>query len=120
METGNILVVDDSPTDMHVLTGYLQKHGYSTISANNGEDAIGLARMHKPDAVLMDIVMPGINGYEATRMILRDPETAAIPIILISSKGQVTDKIWGMRQGARDYLVKPVSERLLIQKIAAL
>lgn len=120
METGNILVVDDSPTDMHVLTGYLQKHGYSTISANNGEDAVGLARTLKPDVVLMDIVMPGINGYEATRMILEDPETAAIPIILISSKGQVTDKIWGMRQGARDYLVKPVSERLLIQKIAAL
>lgn len=120
MQTGNILIVEDSPTDLHVLTSYLKKHGYSILAANNGEDAVILSKVHKPDLILMDIVMPGMNGYEATRHILQDPETCDIPIILVSSKGQVTDKIWGMRQGAKDYLVKPVSERELIDKIQAL
>ncbi|MDH3688216.1 MAG: response regulator [Gammaproteobacteria bacterium] len=120
METGSILVVDDSPTDLHVLTGYLTKHGYSTLAASNGEEAVTMSKTHKPDVILMDIVMPGMNGYEATRSILRDPETSDIPIVLVSSKGQATDKIWGMRQGARDYLVKPISEQVLIEKIASL
>jgi twitching motility two-component system response regulator PilH len=120
MAIKRILIVDDSPTERHVLNDMLTKAGYEVVASDNGEDAILKAKQVKPDLILMDVVMPGLNGFQATRAISRDTDTRNIPIILCTSKSQETDKIWGMRQGARDYVVKPVSRDELLAKIAAL
>jgi twitching motility two-component system response regulator PilH len=120
MAIRKILIVDDSPTERHVLNDMLTKAGYEVVTSDNGEDAILKAKAIKPDLILMDVVMPGLNGFQATRAISRDPETRTIPIILCTSKSQETDKIWGMRQGARDYIVKPVNRDELLEKIAAI
>ena len=119
MAIRKILIVDDSPTERHVLNDMLTKAGYEVVASDNGEDAIQKARSVRPDLILMDVVMPGLNGFQATRAISRDPDTRAIPIILCTSKSQETDKIWGMRQGARDYIVKPVNRDELLAKIGA-
>jgi twitching motility two-component system response regulator PilH len=115
-----ILIVDDSPTERHVLNDLLTKAGFEVVTSDNGEDAIIKSKQVKPDLILMDVVMPGLNGFQATRAISRDPDTRAIPIILCTSKSQETDKIWGLRQGARDYVVKPVDRDELLGKINAL
>jgi twitching motility two-component system response regulator PilH len=115
-----ILIVDDSPTERHVLNDLLTKAGFEVVTSDNGEDAIVKSKQVKPDLILMDVVMPGLNGFQATRAISRDPETRTIPIILCTSKSQETDKIWGLRQGARDYVVKPVDRDELLGKINAL
>ncbi|MDH3638502.1 MAG: response regulator [Gammaproteobacteria bacterium] len=115
-----VLVVDDSKTDLHLLAGYLSNNGYQPITASNGEEAIQKANNEHPDLILMDIVMPGMNGFEATRRLSRNPNTAAIPIVMVSMKNQETDRIWGKRQGARDFLEKPVDEDTLITKIRSL
>ncbi|MFC6337031.1 response regulator [Pseudomonas sp. CCM 7891] len=111
-----VLIVDDSPTEMYKLTGMLEKHGHQVLKAENGADGVALASLEKPDAVLMDIVMPGLNGFQATRQLSKhtDPSISSIPIIIITTKDQETDKIWGERQGAKDYLTKPVDEDTLI------
>ena len=110
-----ILIVDDSPTEMYKLTGMLEKHGHEVLKAENGADGVALARQEKPDAVLMDIVMPGMNGFQATRQLSKDAETKAIPVIMVTTKDQDTDKVWSQRQGARSYLVKPIEEHDLLQ-----
>jgi twitching motility two-component system response regulator PilH len=115
-----ILIVDDSPTERFYLTDILARAGYEVSTAVNGEEAIDKIRAERPQLILMDVVMPGANGFQVTRSIARDPELAAIPVIICSSKNQETDRIWGMRQGARDYLVKPVDPALLLASIAAL
>jgi len=115
-----ILVVDDSATERHVLRDMLTKAGYDVLSSENGEDAIAKARLLKPDLILMDVVMPGLNGFQATRAISRDPVTKSIPVIMCTSKSQETDKIWGLRQGAKDYVVKPIDREALLAKIASL
>lgn len=120
MAIKKVLVVDDSPTDAHLLTQMLNKHGYSVATATSGEEGIQKAKSEKPDLILMDIVMPGMNGFQATRSINKDPATANIPIIVCSSKSQETDKAWGLRQGAKDYIVKPITESELMAKIKAL
>ncbi len=120
MPVKKVLVVDDSPTECHVLTELLTKGGYSVVVATSGEQAITMARQEMPDLILMDVVMPGMNGYQATRTITRDEATRKIPVIMCTSKGLETDKIWGMRQGAYDYLVKPIDPAALLAKIAAL
>jgi twitching motility two-component system response regulator PilH len=120
MPVKKILVVDDSPTERHVLTEMLVKAGYLVIIADSGEQAIEVAKREIPDLVLMDVVMPGMNGYQATRTITREETTRHIPVIMCTSKGQETDRIWGMRQGAHDYLVKPIDSTTLLAKIAAL
>ncbi|ATR81436.1 response regulator [Pseudomonas sp. FFUP_PS_473] len=112
-----VLIVDDSPTEMYKLTGMLEKHGHQVLKAENGADGVALARQEKPDAVLMDIVMPGMNGFQATRQLSKDPETSGIPVIIVTTKDQETDKVWGTRQGARDYLTKPVDEQTLIKTL---
>jgi twitching motility two-component system response regulator PilH len=114
-----ILIVDDSPTEVHVMTKALEKHGYRTAAATDGAEGIRLAREMHPDLIFMDIVMPGMNGYQATRTLASDPKTRSIPIIMVTSKGQETDKIWGLRQGAVDYMVKPVSPDQLVAKAQA-
>ena len=115
-----ILIVDDSPTERFYLTDILARAGYAVSTAVNGEEAIDKIRAERPQLILMDVVMPGANGFQVTRSIARDPELLAIPVIICSSKNQETDRIWGMRQGARDYLVKPVDPGLLLASIAAL
>ena len=120
MPIKNILVVDDSPTDRQHLTDILAKSGYTVSTAASAEEALAKVRQAKPDLVLMDVVLPGHNGYQATRELAKDEGTKHIPVILCTSKGQETDKVWGMRQGARDYLVKPVNGADLLKKITAL
>ena len=120
MAIKKIMVVDDSPTERFFLQELLSKRGYSIVTAENGEDAVAKSAKEMPDLILMDVVMPGLNGFQATRAISRDPDTRTIPIILCTSKSQETDKIWGMRQGARDYIVKPVNRDELLEKIAAI
>ncbi|QWT47614.1 response regulator [Azospira inquinata] len=115
-----ILVVDDSPTERHFMVEILTKSGYQVVTAENGEDGIAKAKAEKPDLVLMDVVMPGLNGYQATRTLTRDDDTKDIPVIVCTSKGQETDKIWGLRQGAQDYLVKPINPEELLAKISAI
>ena len=111
-----VMIVDDSPTEVHVMKTALEKHGFDTVSAANGSECLSLAREVHPDLILMDVVMPGINGYQATRTLSRDPDTAEIPVVMVTTKDQETDRIWGLRQGAVDYLVKPVSEMVLVEK----
>ena len=120
MPISKVMVVDDSPTERHFLSEILTKQGYQVIMAESGEEAMEKAKAQKPDLILMDVVMPGLNGFQATRAITKDDATKHIPVIMCTSKGQETDKVWGMRQGARDYLVKPVNQDELLRKIAAL
>lgn len=119
MAMQKILIVDDSPTERYFLSELLTTNGYAVLTAENGEDAIEHIRTHVPDLILMDVVMPGQNGFQTTREITRNPLTEHIPIIICTSKNQETDRIWGLRQGARDYIVKPVNTKLLLQKIAS-
>jgi len=112
-----ILIVDDSPTEVHVLKTMLEKNGFETLTATCGEDGVDLAKQEKPDLILMDVVMPGMNGFQATRKISKEPETSEIPIIIVTTKDQETDRVWGLRQGAKDYLTKPAEENDLIRKI---
>lgn len=112
-----LLVVDDSPTETYRFKELLTKHGYEIIVATNGADGVAMAKQNKPDAVLMDVVMPGLNGFQATRQITRDPDTKDIPVIIVTTKDQETDRIWGERQGAKGYLVKPVSDDDLLTTI---
>ena len=120
MAIKRIMVVDDSPTERHVLNDFLTRKGFEVIIAENGEQAIAKAKAEKPDLILMDVVMPGINGYQATRTITRDDSTRDIPVIMCTSKDLPTDRIWGMRQGALDYMVKPVNLEELLGRIAQL
>lgn len=120
MPVKNILVVDDSPTERFFSVDFLTKAGYQVTTAENGEEGIAKARAMKPDLILMDVVMPGLNGFQATRQLSRNPETQAIPVFMCTTKGQETDRVWGLRQGAIDYLVKPVVAEELLAKIKAL
>lgn len=113
-----VLIVDDSPTEMHILSNLMEKLGHTVITANNGEEGVVTAKKQQPDLVLMDVVMPGINGFQATRQLHRDDSTKNIPVIIVSTKDQATDKMWGQRQGAKGYVTKPVEEQELIDTIA--
>lgn len=119
MTIRKILLVDDSKTELHYMSDLLGKRGYQVRTAENGEDAMRRLAEEKPDLILMDVVMPGQNGFQLTRAITRDPRFADVPVIMCTSKNQETDKVWGMRQGARDYVVKPVDADDLVGKIKA-
>ena len=112
-----VLIIDDSPTELHLFQSMLEQAGFETLLADSGEEGIRQAAAAQPDCILMDVVMPGMNGFQATRELTRDPQTTNIPVIMITSKDQETDKIWGMRQGAVEYLVKPVADKELVAKI---
>lgn len=120
MAIKKILIVDDSPTERAFLEGLLTKSGFIVVMANSGEDGVERAKAEVPDLILMDVVMPGLNGFQATRAITREETTKHIPVFICTTKDQETDKIWGMRQGAKDYIVKPVNGPELIAKIKAL
>ena len=119
MAIKNILLVDDSKTELHYMTELLEKRGYRIRTAEDGEEAMRRLGEETPDLILMDVVMPGQNGFQLTRAITRDPRFVNVPVIMCTSKNQETDKVWGMRQGARDYIVKPVDADELVAKIHA-
>ncbi len=114
-----ILIVDDSPTEVYQMKRVLEAAGFEVETAADGDEAIRKARELLPNLILMDIVMPGMDGFRATRTLSNDPTTSTIPVIMVSSKNQESDMVWGMRQGAVDYLVKPVSASQLREKARA-
>jgi twitching motility two-component system response regulator PilH len=115
-----ILIVEDSQTERQVLRKMLEKGGHLVIAATDGVEGIAMARQNNPDLILMDVVMPGQNGFQTTRQLSRDPATQHIPIIIVTTKDQETDKVWAKRQGASDYFVKPVAEEQLLPSIESL
>lgn len=119
MPIKTILVIDDSPTDQQFLRELLTKQGYQVTSASGGEEGVAKAKALKPDLILMDVVMPGVNGFQATRAIAQDEATRNIPVIICTTKHQATDRIWGLKQGAKDYVTKPIDAAELLTKIAA-
>ena len=120
MAIKKVLVVDDSKTELMFLTDLLTKNGFTVKTAENAEDAFRRLAEEKPELILMDVVMPGQNGFQLTRAISRDPLYSDVPIMICTSKNQETDRVWGMRQGARDYITKPVNAGELMAKIKAL
>lgn len=112
-----ILIVDDSPSQLLGIKRIVEKLGHETLSAEDGAAGVEVAKAEKPDLILMDVVMPNLNGFQATRTISKNPDTAHIPIILVTTKDQETDKVWGMRQGAKAYVVKPIKEDELVKAL---
>lgn len=115
-----ILVVDDSPTETHKIVNTLSRVGHQVLTAATGSDGVSMASEEQPDVILMDVVMPGINGFQATRQITRSDNTRHIPVVIVSSKNQDADRVWGERQGACGYLTKPVDDRTLINTVNGL
>ncbi len=118
-ERGVALIVDDSPTEQHVLKSIMEKAGFEVHIATDGQQGIEEAKRLKPRLVIMDVVMPVLNGFQATRKLREDAETSDIPVIMVTTKDQETDRSWGLRQGADAYLVKPVSKEDLLARVEA-
>ena len=112
-----VLIIDDSPTELHLFQNMLEKAGFDTLVADSGEEGLKAARTAHPDCILMDVIMPGMNGCQATRSLSKDPATENIPVIIVSTKNMETDRVWGIRQGAKDYVTKPVKDAVLVKKI---
>jgi twitching motility two-component system response regulator PilH len=115
-----ILIIDDSPTDVRVFTTLLERAGYQVLAVSSAEEGIERVRAELPDLVIMDVIMPGMNGFQATRTLTRDPVTKAVPIVMITTKSMETDRVWGLRQGARAFITKPVNEKELLSCITDL
>ena len=113
----HILIVDDSPTERHFLKSVLSENGYDISLAENAEQGIEMAKLKHPDLILMDVVMPGMNGFQATRFLTKSPDTADIPILMVSTKSDQTDQVWASRQGAKAYITKPVDGKSLLDSI---
>lgn len=120
MAIQKILVVDDSATDRFYLTEILEKAGFDVITAEDGEDCLVKVDAEMPDLVVMDVIMPGLNGFQATRALSKNPQTTHIPVIMCTGKEQATDRLWALRQGAKDCVIKPVEAAELLNKIQAL
>ncbi|MBN8736918.1 MAG: response regulator [Xanthomonadales bacterium] len=114
----HILIIDDSPTDVKIFSGALERAGHKVTAVGTAEAGIAAAQKDRPDLVLMDVIMPGMNGFQATRSLTKDPQTSAIPVVIVTTKNMETDRMWGLRQGAKDVLVKPVSEKDLVANVA--
>lgn len=112
-----VLIVDDSPTETQKMSSILDKYGHDVITATSGEEGVATAKQTLPDVVLMDIVMPGLNGFQATRQLSKHDKTSHIPVIIVTTKDQETDRMWGQRQGAKGYLTKPVQDKVLMDTI---
>lgn len=110
----NILIIDDSPTDVRVFTTLLERAGHQVAAVSAAEEGIEQVRANPPDLVIMDVIMPGMNGFQATRTLTRDPKTQHVPVVMITTKSMETDRVWGMRQGARAFITKPVNEKELL------
>lgn len=115
-----ILVVDDSPTQLTNLVRIVEAHGHTTLTATNGMEGVNMAKQELPDLVLMDVVMPELNGFQATRKITKDPSTQHIPVVIVTTKDQQTDRVWGERQGASAYIVKPAQEQEVMETVNSL
>jgi twitching motility two-component system response regulator PilH len=115
-----ILIVDDSPSQLIGLKRIVEKLGHQVVTAEDGSAGVEVAKREMPDLILMDVVMPNLNGFQATRTIAKDSKTSHIPIILVTTKDQETDKVWGMRQGAKAYVTKPVNEAELVEALKKL
>jgi twitching motility two-component system response regulator PilH len=109
-----ILIIDDSPTDVRVFTTLLERAGHQVVAVSTAEEGIERVRADMPDLVIMDVIMPGMNGFQATRILTRDPATAGVPIVMITTKSMETDRVWGLRQGAKAFITKPVNEKELL------
>ena len=112
-----ILIVDDSPTQLIGIQRIVEKLGHQTLTAEDGAAGVAMAKAELPDLILMDVVMPNLNGFQATRQLSRESTTRDIPVVLVTTKDQDTDRMWGMRQGARAYLTKPFAEAELTEVI---
>lgn len=112
-----ILIVDDSPSQLMGIRRIVEKLGHEALTAEDGAAGVEAAKRELPDLILMDVVMPNLNGFQATRSITREPSTKHIPIVLVTTKDQDTDRVWGMRQGAKAYITKPFSESELADMI---
>ena len=110
----HILIIDDSPTDVRVFTTLLERAGHQVVAVSTAEEGIERVRADLPELVIMDVIMPGMNGFQATRTLTRDPATSAVPIVMITTKSMETDRVWGLRQGARAFITKPVNEKELL------
>jgi len=115
-----ILIVDDSPSQLLGMKRIVEKLGHEIVTAEDGASGVEVAKSTMPDLILMDVVMPNLNGFQATRAISKEPSTANIPVVLVTTKDQETDKVWGMRQGAKAYITKPFTEAQLIEVINSL
>jgi twitching motility two-component system response regulator PilH len=113
----HILIIDDSPADTNIVKNMLETQGYQTSEANNGEEGIQKAKDTQPNLVIMDVVMPGLNGFQATRKITKSPDTKSIPVLIVSSKNMESDRAWGLMQGAKDFLVKPIKQDELLTTV---
>ena len=109
-----ILIIDDSPTDVRVFTTLLERAGHQVVAVSTAEEGIERVRTDMPGLVIMDVIMPGMNGFQATRTLTRDPRTQDVPIVMITTKSMETDRVWGLRQGARAFITKPVNEKELL------
>jgi twitching motility two-component system response regulator PilH len=114
-----VLIVDDSPAQLYSLRKIVEQGGHEAVMADCGERALELASNERPEVILMDIVMPGMSGYQATRRLGRNEGTRNIPVIFVSNRANETDRVWGLRQGARDYVTKPVNPQILLSAISA-
>ena len=120
MAIQKILVVDDSATDSFYLSEILKGAGFVVANVDSGEACLEYLTREKPDLILMDVLMPGINGFQTTRAITRNPDTANVPVIVCTGKAQLTDRVWALRQGAKDCLAKPIPPEVLLAKIRGL
>src|SRR5688572_9100489 len=112
-----LVIVDDSESQVGTMVEALKNEGHGVMTVTDGESGVKYAKSQKPDLVLMDIVMPGLNGFQATRQITHDPQTSHIPVVLITTKSQETDRVWGTRQGAKAFLVKPIPDDVLMETV---
>ncbi|TBR39229.1 MULTISPECIES: twitching motility response regulator PilH [Dyella] len=115
-----ILIVDDSPSQLLGIKRIVEKLGHEALTAEDGAAGVEAARKELPDLILMDVVMPNLNGFQATRTISKDAATAHIPVVLVTTKDQETDKVWGLRQGAKAYVTKPIKEEELVETLKGL
>ena len=120
MTPTKILVVDDSPTELRLVTGPLRNCGYDVVTAADGEEALEKAAQERPDLIVLDVVLPKKNGYQVCRLLKNTPDTQGVKILLLTSKNQESDRYWGLRQGADEYLAKPFAEEDLLAAIAGL
>jgi twitching motility two-component system response regulator PilH len=120
MAINRVLVVDDSATDRLAMTQMLERLGYSVISAQSGEEGIEMAERELPDLIVMDVVMPGMSGFQATRALTKSPLTAHIPVFVCTGKSQVTDQAWALKMGAKACLIKPLEQEIFVEQVQAL
>ena len=114
-----ILMVDDSPAQLYSLRKIVEEGGHEAVTAESGEQALEIASDENPEVILMDIVMPGMSGYQTKRNLGRNESTRHIPVIFVSTKSGESDRAWGLRQGAMEYVTKPVNPNKLLTAISA-